>query len=50
MTYEKKYFDKEKQYIKGEITEEEWKDFCTLFLELILEDNKDILKNLKGEW
>ena len=50
MTTEKKYNEKYQQYIDGEITLEEWQEFCTFLLELLLEDNKNILKRLKEEW
>lgn len=55
MTYEQKYLEMEQNFMEGKITVDEWtvdewKDFCTLFLDLILDDNKDILKRLKGEW
>ena len=50
MTYEQKYLEMEQKFMEGKITVDEWKDFCTLLLDCILEDNEDILKRLKGEW
>ena len=47
MTLEEKYNEKYNQYCKSEITTEEWYEFCSLALETIMNENKDILKNLK---
>lgn len=50
MTYQEKYYEKYEEYCKGEIPMEEWQDFCTFFLEELMEENVDILKRLKEEW
>ena len=50
MTYEEKYYEKYKEYCQGEISREDWRDFCTLYLEELMEENVDILKRLKEEW
>ena len=50
MTIEEKYNEKYNQYRKGEITSEEWYEFCSLVLEIIMDENKDVLKNLKETW
>lgn len=50
MTIEEKYNEKYNQYRKGEITLEEWYEFCSLVLEIIMDENKDVLKNLKEKW
>ena len=50
MTTEEKYIEKYNQYCKREITLEEWNEFCSLVLEIIMDENKNILKNLKEIW
>jgi hypothetical protein len=50
MTTEEKYIEKYQQYCKGEISREEWYEFCTLILDFLMEENKNILKNLKEIW
>lgn len=50
MTVEEKYNEEYQAYCKGLISKEEWQNFCTIILEIIMEENKDILKNLKEEW
>ena len=50
MTAEEKYSKKYKQFCKGEISREEWCEFCTLVLEFLMEENVDVLKTLKEEW
>lgn len=48
MTIEEKY----NQYCKSEINpeEEEWYEFYSSLLETIIDENQDILKNLKEIW
>lgn len=50
MTYEEKYREKYEDFCKGKISREEWADFCTFFLEELMEENADILKKLKENW
>ena len=50
MTTEEKYNKRYQQYCKGEISREEWCEFCALVLEIIMEENAEILKNLKEMW
>lgn len=50
MTYQEKYYEKFEEYCRREISREEWQDFCTFFLEELMEENVDILKRLKEEW
>ena len=50
MTYKEKYLEKLNEYEKGKLSDENWYEFCALIFEYILEDNPNILDNLKGEW
>lgn len=50
MTYKEKYLERLNEYDLGKISDEEWYEFCALIFEYILEDNPNILDNLKGEW
>ena len=50
MTIEEKYNERYNQYCRGEITLAEWHEFCSLVLEIIMDENKDVLKNLKEKW
>ena len=50
MTIVEKYNEKYQQYCNNEISREEWYEFCTLVLEILMEENADILKNLKENW
>ena len=50
MTYQEKYYEKYEEYCQGEISREDWQEFCTLFLEELMEENVDVLKRLKEEW
>lgn len=47
MIIEEKYIEKHQQYYKGEISQKEWYEFCTLALEFLMKENKNVLKNLK---
>ena len=50
MTYKEAYLEKLNAYNLEEIDDDEWYEFCALILGYILEDNPNILDNLKGEW
>ncbi len=50
MTTEQVYNKKYEQFCKGEISNEEWHEFCAFVLELLMEENADVLKNLKEKW
>lgn len=50
MTTEQVYNKKYEQFCKGEISSEEWHEFCAFVLELLMEENADVLKNLKEKW
>lgn len=50
MTTEQVYNKKYEQFCKGEISSEEWYEFCAFVLELLMEENADALKNLKEKW
>lgn len=50
MTYEEKYHEKYADFCKDKISRKEWADFCTFFLEELMEENADILKKLKEDW
>ena len=50
MTTEQVYNKKYEQFCKGEISSEEWYEFCAFVLELLMEENADVLKNLKEKW
>jgi hypothetical protein len=41
------YTTKLKQFVNGEISEEEWKEYCTVLLEEIMEDAKDVFIRMK---
>ena len=41
------YTTKLKQFVNGEITEEQWKEYCAGLLEEITEDAKDIFIRMK---
>lgn len=50
MTTEQVYSKKYEQFCNGEISAEEWHEFCAFVLELLMEENADVLKNLKEKW
>ena len=42
------YYDMRKLYLSGDITEDEWKDFCLCILEDLMLEHKDILVRLRA--
>ena len=50
MTTEQVYNNTYEEFCKGEISREEWNEFCALVLEILMEENADVLKNLKEKW
>lgn len=43
LNYDKKF----QEFKNGKITEEEWKEYCTVILNKLLENNKEVFKRLK---
>lgn len=50
MTIEEKYYNKLEEYYAGKITNEEWCEFCTLVLDLLLEEFPDLLNKSKEKF
>lgn len=50
MTIEEKYYKKLEEYYAGKITSEEWCEFCTLVLDLLLEEFPDLLNKSKEKF
>lgn len=50
MTIEEKYYKKLEEYYAGKITNEEWCEFCTLVLDLLLEEFPDLLNKSKEKF
>jgi len=47
-TYRIQYNERLQQFKNGEITEEQWKEFCSYCLGKIMEENQDVLVRLKN--
>jgi hypothetical protein len=45
---EELYYKKYNQFLSGELTEQEWNEYCHAVLEELLEENKDVLIRLKN--
>jgi hypothetical protein len=43
-----RYYDYYDRLKKGELTIQQWKDFCLLLLQEIMEENKDVFIRLKN--
>ena len=43
VNYDKKF----QEFKDGKVSEEEWKEYCTVVLEKLLENNKEVLERLK---
>ena len=43
----KKYETMKELFEKGKISEITWRKYCTIVLEKLMEENKQVLKNLK---
>jgi hypothetical protein len=50
MTIEEKYYKKLEEYYAGKITSEEWCEFCTLVLDLLLEEFPNLLNKSKEKF
>lgn len=47
MTLKSEYYAMYKRYLKHEITEEAWRDYCVKTLAKVMLQNADVLKRLK---